>query len=161
MRFTVARLRQGIVVLACLLIAVLIGVFVYARYRLRHFEKDLPARLGINIQQTANGFTYSQSSQGHTLFTIHASKLIEYKKGGQAHLHDVAITLYGPPGSNRTDRIYGADFDYDPQAGIATAKAMCRSIWPALEPSRLTHPPGSLRPRPPLTTAPPSRTPST
>ena len=122
MRFTVARLRQGIVVLACLLIAVLIGVFIYARYRLRHFEKDLPARLGINIQQTANGFTYSQSSQGHTLFTIHASKLIEYKKGGQAHLHDVAITLYGPPGSNRIDRIYGADFDYDPQAGIATAK---------------------------------------
>lgn len=122
MRLTVARLRQGIILLACLLVAVLVGVFVYARYRLRHFEKDLPARLGINIQQTANGFTYSQSSQGHTLFTIHASKLIEYKKGGQANLHDVSITLYGPPGSNRMDKIYGSDFDYDPQAGIASAK---------------------------------------
>jgi lipopolysaccharide export system protein LptA len=121
MRFTVARLRRSIVVLAVLLIAVLAGFFFYARYRFRHFERDLPGRLGVNIQQTANGFTYSQSSQGHTLFTIHASKLIQYKEGGQARLHDVAITLYGPPGSNRTDKISGADFDYNQQTGIAVA----------------------------------------
>jgi lipopolysaccharide export system protein LptA len=121
MRVTVAVLRRGIVVLACLLVLVLLGFFGYARYRFRRFEKDLPGKLGINIQQTANGFTYSQSSQGHTLFTIHASKLVQYKKDGHATLHDVDITLYGPPGSNRTDRIYGSSFDYDKQSGIATA----------------------------------------
>src|ERR1700756_3980300 len=122
MQVTIARLRQGILILGSLLLIVLLGFLGYARYRLRHFEKDLPARLGVNIQQTANGYTYSQSSKGHTLYTIHASKLIQYKEGGNATLHDVTITLYGPEGSNRTDKIYGADFDYDPQAGIASAK---------------------------------------
>ncbi|MGC1363134.1 MAG: LptA/OstA family protein [Silvibacterium sp.] len=122
MRLTIARLRQGILILAGLLVAVLIGFFAYAHYRLRRFEKDLPARLGINIQQTANGYTYSQSSKGHTLYTIHASKLIQYKEGGNATLHDVAITLYGPVGSNRTDKIYGSDFDYDAKNQIVSAQ---------------------------------------
>ena len=122
MRLTIARLRQGILILAGLLLAVLIGFFAYAHYRLRHFAKDLPARLGINIQQTANGYTYSQSSKGHTLYTIHASKLIEYKQGGNATLHDVAITLYGPEGSNRTDKIYGSDFDYDAKNQTVSAQ---------------------------------------
>lgn len=122
MPFTVARLRQGILILAGLLIAVLIGFLIYAHYRIRRFEKDLPARLGANIQQTANGYTYSQSSNGHTLFTIHASKLIQYKQGGNATLHDVAITLYGPHGSNRVDKIYGTDFTYEPKDQIVIAQ---------------------------------------
>jgi lipopolysaccharide export system protein LptA len=110
------------VILASLLVAVIIGFFAYARYRFHHFEKDLPARLGVNIGQTANGYTYSQSSKGHTLYTIHASKIIQYKQGGNATLHDVAITLYGPAGSNRTDKIYGSDFDYDAKNQIVTAQ---------------------------------------
>lgn len=124
MPLSVARLRQGILILAALLVAVLIGFFAYARYRFHRLERDLPSRLGINIQQTANGYTYSQSSQGHTLYTIHASKLIQYKQGGNATLHDVSITLYGPPGSNRTDRIYGSDFDYDAKDQIVSAKGV-------------------------------------
>jgi len=122
MRVTVARLRQAILILAGLLVAVLIGFFAYARYRLHRIERDLPARLGINIQQTANGYTYSQSSRGHTLFTIHASRLIQYKSGGNAALHDVAITLYGPAGSDRVDKISGSDFDYDAKDQIVQAQ---------------------------------------
>src|SRR5271154_3014219 len=122
MRLTVARFRLGIIVSACLLLLVLAGFFGYARYRIHRVAKDLPARLGIDIQQTADGFTYSQSSRAHTFFTIHASKLVQLKNGGHASLHNVAITLYGPEGSNRADKIYGSDFDYDPQSGIATAK---------------------------------------
>lgn len=122
MRVTVARLRLAILILAGLLVAVLIGFLGYARYRFHKLEKDLPARLGVNIQQTANGYTYSQSSEGHTLFTIHASRLIEYKSGGDATLHDVSITLYGPAGSNRVDKISGSDFNYDPKDQIVQAQ---------------------------------------
>ncbi|MGC2163239.1 MAG: LptA/OstA family protein [Silvibacterium sp.] len=124
MRITIARLRHGILIVAGLLLAVLIGFFAYARYRFHRFEADLPAHLGINIQQTANGYTYSQSSKGHTLFTVHASKLIQYKQGGNARLHDVAITLYGPQGSTRVDKIYGSDFDYDAKDQIIRAQGM-------------------------------------
>jgi len=122
MRITIKRLRLLIVGLACLLIAVLGGFIVYARYRIRHIGKDLPGKLGINIERTADGFTYSQSDKGHTLFTIHASKLVQFKDNEHAVLHDVAITLYGPPGTNREDRVYGSDFDYDQKNGIASAK---------------------------------------
>ena len=121
MRITVARLRRGIVAMACLLLVVLAGFFLYAHYRFRHFKIDLPAKLGIDVQQTANGFTVSQSSQGHTSYTIHASKYVQYKKG-HAQLHDVSITLYGAPGSNRADKIYGQNFDYDQQEQIVRAQ---------------------------------------
>lgn len=122
MRITIKRLRWLIAGLACLLIGVLGGFLVYARYRIRHFGGDLPGKLGINIQQTANGYMFSQSEKGHTNFTVHASKLVQFKGNGHAELHDVAITLYGPPGTNREDHVYGSDFDYDQNNGIATAQ---------------------------------------
>lgn len=136
MRITIKRLRLLIVGLACLLVAVLGGFLVYARYRIRHFGKDLPGKLGINIQQTANGFTFSKSEQGHTIFTIHASKLVQFKDNGHAILHDVAITLFGPPGSNREDHVYGSDFDYDQTNGVASAKGEVQIDLQSLQPSR-------------------------
>ena len=154
MRVTIARLRLGIIILTGLLLAVLAGFFIYARYRIHRLAKDLPARLGIDIQQTANGFTYSQSSKGHTFFTIHASKLVQYKTGGHATLHDVHITLYGPEGSNRTDKIYGSEFDYDPQAGIASAKGEVQIDLAALAPGQPTPNPSAKAPK--TNPAPPS-----
>ena len=153
MRVTIARLRLGIIILACLLLAVLAGFFIYARYRIHRLAKDLPARLGIDIQQTANGFTYSQSSKGHTFFTIHASKLIQYKTGGHATLHDVQITLYGPEGSNRTDRISGSDFDYDPQAGVASAKGEVQIDLAGLASGQPPPPGKAAPPAPPADTS--------
>jgi lipopolysaccharide export system protein LptA len=114
MRFSIERLRAGIVVLSALLVAVIVGLFFYARYQMHRFVKDLPGKLGVSIQQSTNGFTISREEKGHTVFTVHASKAVQYKGGGRTQLHDVAITLYGPQGSNRLDRIYGTDFDYDP-----------------------------------------------
>ena len=118
MRVTIKGLRQWIVGAAALLLVVVTGFFFYGRNRFRHIVRDLPARLGVNIQQTATGFSYSQSSQGHTLFTLKASKEFQLRSG-HVLLHNVDITLYGPPGSNRTDHIYGSDFDYDQNAGVA------------------------------------------
>src|SRR5579875_1169727 len=121
MRVTIQGLRHWIVGVAALLLAMVAGFLFYGRARFRHIEKDLPARLGANIQETANGFSYSQSSQGHTLFTLKASKLVQFK-AGHALLHDVDIVLYGPPGSGRSDHIYGSDFDYDQNTGVAVSQ---------------------------------------
>lgn len=100
---------------------VLLGALGLRRLALHGLHLDMPDKLGMNISQTANGFTYSQSQGGHTIFTIHASKIVEFK-GDQAELHDVAITLYGPGNSDRKDRIAGSDFLYDRNTGIVTAK---------------------------------------
>jgi lipopolysaccharide export system protein LptA len=121
MRVTIEGLRRWIVVTTALLLALVAGLIIYGRNRFRHIEKDLPARLGMNIQQTANGFSYTQTNQGHALFTLKASKELQLKSG-HVLLHDVDITLYGPPGSGRTDRIFGSDFDYDQSQGLITSQ---------------------------------------
>ncbi len=120
MRITIERLRTWILVLAGVLVAAILGFFLFTRYRLSHVGRDLPARLGFNIQQDANGFTYSKSQGGHTLFTLHASKVIQYKGNGRATLHKVSITLYGKDGS-RNDHVYGDEFEYDAAQGTAHA----------------------------------------
>jgi lipopolysaccharide export system protein LptA len=120
MRITIEKLRTWILVLAGLLVAAILGFFLYTRYELGHVGRDLPGRLGVNIQQDANGFTFSRSRSGHTLFTLHASKVIQYKAGGRATLHSVSITLYGADGS-RNDHITGDEFEYDAAQGIARA----------------------------------------
>jgi lipopolysaccharide export system protein LptA len=43
-------------------------------------------------------------------------------KSGHVLLHDVDITMYGPPGSGRQDRIYGSDFEYDTNTQIAVSQ---------------------------------------
>src|ERR1700761_860704 len=120
MRITIERLRSWILVLAGVLIAVIAGFFALTRYKLSHFGRDLPGKLGVNIQQDANCFTFSKSQGGHTLFTLHASKLVQYKDNGRAMLHNVSITLYGKDGS-RNDHVYGNEFEYDAAQGTARA----------------------------------------
>ncbi len=95
---------------------------------------DLPGKLGANISQTANGFTYSQSERGHTVFTIHASRITQFK-GDEADLHEVSITLYGPEGSHRKDHISGADFLYNKTTGEISAQGKVVIDMAALGPS--------------------------
>jgi lipopolysaccharide export system protein LptA len=100
---------------------VLLGAFGLHKLQQHGFHLDLPGRLGVDISQTANGYTYSQSKGGHTLFTLHAAKIVQFKDD-QAELRDVSITLYGPEGSKRADHITGADFLYNKATGTVTAK---------------------------------------
>src|SRR5271170_7007473 len=120
-RITIARLRLCIIILAVLMVAALAIFFVYARLRSGSVVPDLPGKLGMQVIRSSDGFTYSQSGNGRTAFTIHASNAIQYKGGTSATLHDVVITLYGAQG-DRSDRISGSEFNYDQKAGIVTAK---------------------------------------
>jgi len=116
-----SRLRRwfaGAIIVAVLLVT---GVYFYARHRIQNALKQVPEKIGLEIKQSATGFTISKSEQGRTLFTIQASKAVQFKQGGHAELHDVQITLYGSD-SSRFDQIRGADFEYDQQSGNVTAK---------------------------------------
>ena len=106
--------------------------------RVENALKEVPAKIGIEIQQSAKGFTVSRSEQGHTIFKIEASKAVQYKQGGRAELHDVTITLYGRD-SSRFDQIYGADFEYDPQSGDVIGKGQVQMDLEA-NPEGIIHP---------------------
>jgi lipopolysaccharide export system protein LptA len=120
MRFTIERLRT-LVLIAGVLLIVALGVFLgIAKWRNPFNKRDLPQKLGANIRQEANGWTYTHELHGHTLYKIHASKLVQLKQGSHVLLHDVRIELYGEDGT-RSDRIEGSEFEYDPEGGIAKA----------------------------------------
>jgi lipopolysaccharide export system protein LptA len=92
------------------------GAYFYARRRVENALKQVPGKIGLDIQQTAEGFTVSRSEQGRTMFKVQASRAVQFKAGGRTELHDVTITLYGRD-SSRFDQIYGQSFEYDPQSG--------------------------------------------
>jgi lipopolysaccharide export system protein LptA len=121
MRITIERLRTAIVIAAVLVVGGIVGFLVLARYQRRFLGKDLPDKLGIHIQQSGEGYTYSQNRGGKTLFVLKAAKYVQFKDRGRITLHDVSITLYGAKG-DRNDRIYGADFEYDPSIDIVQAQ---------------------------------------
>src|SRR5512142_3342826 len=117
----VPRLRLWFAAAALALVAVVAGFYIYGRMRVRRAIAEVPRQLGINIQQSTQGFTFSKSEGGRTIFTVHASKAVQYKQTGRAELADVNIVVYGRQ-SNRFDQIYGSDFEYDPQTGDISAK---------------------------------------
>jgi lipopolysaccharide export system protein LptA len=121
LRITIERLRKWIIVAGVVLVLAIVGFLGYARYRIRQVGRDLPGKLGLQIQRSTDGFTVSRSNAGHTQFLLHASKAIQYKGGGHLVLHDVSILMYGKDGS-QTDKIAGSQFDYDQSSGIAQAQ---------------------------------------
>jgi lipopolysaccharide export system protein LptA len=118
-RLTIERLRALVLASGVLLVVALAAFLVIGKWRNPFNRRDIPQRLGIEIRQEANGVTYTQARGGRTLFKLHASKVVQLKKGN-ALLHDVKIELYGLDG-NRADSIEGAEFEYDQQAGMARA----------------------------------------
>src|SRR5271167_1804993 len=117
----VSLLRRWFAVIVILMIATVAGMYFYAQWSLRKVVRDVPAKLGLNIQQTAEGFSISKSVEGRTQFTVSASKAVQFKAGGRADLHNVKIVVYGKDAS-RFDRIAGDDFEYDPGSGDIVAK---------------------------------------
>src|SRR5258708_36668407 len=77
--------------------------------------------MGLEIQQRGEGFSISKSEEGRTLFTVSASKAVQFKGGGRAELHNVKIVIYGK-NAGRFDRITGDDFEYDPASGNVSGK---------------------------------------
>jgi len=119
-RFTIERLRTLVLIGGGVLVAAIVIFLVGGQWTRRLLTKDIPGRLGINIESQADGVNYTQTRKGKTIFKIHAARAVTMKSGGKTLLHDVKIDLYGDDG-NRADTISGSEFEYDPAAGVATA----------------------------------------
>src|SRR6476661_368379 len=137
-----SRLRRWFAFGAIAMVAIVMGTYYYAKWRVNSALQEVKEKIGIEVKQSAQGFTISKSVAGRTLFKIEASKAIQYRQGEHAELHDVNITLYGED-SSRFDQIYGADFEYDPQSGNVTAKGEVHIDLEA-NPEGIAHPDQAL-----------------
>ncbi len=121
MPLNVERLRKWFAVAAIALVAVVVGSYLLKRRVERHVVATVSQKLGVDIQQTTQGFTLSKSEGGRTLFTLRAGKAVQYKAGGRATLEDVSIVVYGRK-AERYDQIYGSQFVYDAATGEVAAR---------------------------------------
>ena len=121
MPWDVARLRKWFLVAAIALVAVVVASYLLKRRIERHVIEQVSQKLGVDIQQSTQGFTLSKSEGGRTLFTLRAGKAVQYKAGGRATLEDVSIVVYGR-NAERYDQIYGSQFEYDAATGEVAAR---------------------------------------
>jgi lipopolysaccharide export system protein LptA len=137
-------MRTMVLAAGVLLILALALFLTIGKLRNPFNRRDIPRRLGIEIQEESNGVTYTQAHGGHTLFKVHASKVVQLKQGN-ALLHDVRIELYGADGQS-VDRISGSEFEYDAKAGIAKAPGVVEitvmrpGVAPAIAPQKMQSP---------------------
>ncbi len=113
---SVAQLRKWLAWSAVALLGVITISYYIAKLKVVPKLHNTPQVLGIDIQQTSEGFTLSKSEAGRTLYTIRASNAVQFKKGGNADLKNVHIVVYGKA-HDRYDQIYGKEFTYDPVSG--------------------------------------------
>jgi lipopolysaccharide export system protein LptA len=113
---SLAQVRKWLVVGVCVLVAIVTISYWIARSRVGPTLHNVPKQLGFDIQQTSDGFSLSKSEAGRTIYTIRASKAVQFKAGGHADLRNVHIVVYGRT-HDRFDQIYGNQFTYDPQSG--------------------------------------------
>lgn len=113
---SLAQVRKWLVVSVCVLVAVVTLAYWIARSHVQPILHNVPKSLGVDIQQTSDGFSLSKSEAGRTIYTIRASKAVQFKAGGHADLHNVHIVVYGK-NHDRYDQIYGDQFTYDPTSG--------------------------------------------
>lgn len=119
MRLTIERIRLLVVVAAVLLLGAL-GIFLTAaKWKNQIIGHDLPHHLPKNIQQEANGFSFTHAYGAHLQYKIHASKEIQLRDN-RVMLHGVQIELFGEDGT-RVDEIAGDAFEYDKKSGLAIA----------------------------------------
>ncbi len=113
---SLAQVRKWLVVSGVVLVLAVTVSYWITRSRVGPALHDVPEKLGLDIQQTSDGFSLSKSEGGRTLYTIRASKAVQFKAGGHADLHNVHIVVYGHM-HDRYDQIYGNQFTYNPQTG--------------------------------------------
>jgi lipopolysaccharide export system protein LptA len=117
---TIERIRTLVLVAGGLVVIALVAFLGAARWKSHFILREIPKRLGANIERQADGFVYTQAHGGRTLFKIKASKVTQLKQGGRSLLQDVQIELYGEEG-DRVDRISGHEFEWDDKNKTATA----------------------------------------
>src|SRR5438105_327532 len=86
MAFDPRRLRKWFALGAIFIALVAAAFYGYNKIRawtITQAAKQAGKKLGVDVQQSAQGWTISKSEGGRTLFTVRASNAMTYKQGGR------------------------------------------------------------------------------
>jgi lipopolysaccharide export system protein LptA len=95
------------------------GVAVLYLKRMRSEErawKEVPPSVPVTVQQQSAGFSFSKVEGQRTLFTVHATRAIEFKDSSRSLLEDVTVLIHGRDGT-RHDVVHASKCNYDPSSG--------------------------------------------
>jgi lipopolysaccharide export system protein LptA len=125
-------------------LAVLVAASFYLRSIVQEWRQapTIPRDIPKDVAQIAKEFKFSKSEGGRTLFTIRAASFQQFKEGERYELHDASITLYGREG-DRSDHIYGSDFQYDKRSGDVKANGEVQIDLEAESPVAILTQPGA------------------
>src|SRR5262249_40633298 len=129
--FDPKKIRRAFLAVAIVLLATVIGVYSYARYKINKALGKVPEKIAQGAGQVAQGFTFTKSENGRKQFTISAGTAVQYTGGLRATLKDVRIIVYGRSVSSTSgqleeiyDQIYGKEFEYDKAKGEVRASGV-------------------------------------
>ncbi len=117
---SIERLRIWLLVGAGLLVLVIASFLGYAHYRAHRFLTELPGKLGIDVTRETNAFTYSQSVGGQDGLYDSCGEGGASTRTGSTRCMMSGLCCTGAQ-SDRADRIYGSEFEYDPKERVARA----------------------------------------
>ena len=108
------RYARWSAVVAGLLLAVVVGVYLRNVWLAKQEAKKAPPAVPSTIEQRSNEFSYSKVEGQRTIYTVRASRATQFKEGSRNLLEDVSITVYGKKGErNDTLRTRACDFISD------------------------------------------------
>jgi len=109
------RYALASVVIAALLIISMLAVYLNRSRLANEAKKNSPPSVPASVQRSSEGFTYTQGSENHVLFVLHASSATTFrgslKDAEKNLLLNVLITVYGRNG-DRNDVIHTAACDF-------------------------------------------------
>ncbi len=76
---------------------------------------SVPKPIAEDVDQQTQAFTLSKTAGDHTLYTIEAEEVTNFRDTGLARLRNVSIVIFGKDGTRR-DRITTPECEYDPIA---------------------------------------------
>src|SRR4029077_8883616 len=81
MPLQIPRLRRWLVTAALALSMVVAGVYVHRRHQSRDVLKQIPGKMNLDVQQTAEGFKVSKSEQGPPPFPHQPQQGLSFQPG--------------------------------------------------------------------------------
>ena len=110
-------------ILAGAVFATVVGIGLAYRFRASRNEQPptLPQKLPGNADQQLSDYSFTRSDEGREVFTIHAARTLNLKRGGPAVLEDVVVQIFGQKGARR-DLLRTQHAEYDPRSGDFTTQ---------------------------------------